>query len=599
MEQTEAIFNEVTTLPQLDVSVLMQLGLLAGPFLSMMDGDVVNVALPTVALQLHVPLATAQWIVSSYLLALALILPASAYLARRFGTLRIYQYSLLGFTVTSCACAFAPTIGSLIAARTLQGAFGAPLTPLAIELLFSKKRVARQMPAAAGLLLFLAPSLGPAAGGILIHSFGWPSIFLVNLPFGILGLLGLGQLRKISIAPVNRAVPFDLPGLCLVAGGLTSTIYGAMAANQQGWLDLASWPFWTSGILLLTGYVFWARRQDHPALKVRLVFHTQSALAVGLSAIAAIVLFSMLVLIPIYIQDFQGFSPLVAGLALLPQGLITGVGATISGTISRKLGIRRSVLSGMLLLTLSTGLFLLVNLNTPVWIIALFLSVRGFALGLTTQPLLSTFIQRLKEEDLSDGNTLFNVVERLAGSVGIPLLVTFFQQSELQRFNQLFSKIGVTLTSLPENSNGITVPPAMHEQFAAAMVDGFHQTIGLLVAFSVVGCLLALLLRNPQIEINEQIIQPKDELLDSTQQVIQSEDLQLSIVQPTVWSTNKELGVLEQTIISENETLFINKQPVKGEIDKQMVQSENELLSTIEQVVQSEGKVHDTAERTT
>ncbi len=115
-----------------------QVGLLAGPFLSMLDSNIVNVALPDIALQLHSSLETAQWIVSGYLLALAAVLAASAYLAKRFGTSRVYLASLLGFTLASALCALAPTMGVLIAARALQGALGAPLVPLAMGMLLGQ-----------------------------------------------------------------------------------------------------------------------------------------------------------------------------------------------------------------------------------------------------------------------------------------------------------------------------------------------------------------------------------------------------------------------------------------------------------------------------
>ena len=122
------------------LTVLMQAGLLAGPFLSMLDSNIVNVALPDIARELHSPLETAQWIVSGYLLALAAVLAASAYLAKRFGTSRVYLASLLGFTLASAMCALAPSMGLLIAARSLQGALGAPLVPLAMGMLLGQGR---------------------------------------------------------------------------------------------------------------------------------------------------------------------------------------------------------------------------------------------------------------------------------------------------------------------------------------------------------------------------------------------------------------------------------------------------------------------------
>src|SRR5258707_15707414 len=202
-------------------------GLLAGPFLSMVDSSIVNIALPDIAQQVQSPLATAQWITSGYLLALAVVLPATAFLAKRFGTRRVYLVSLAGFTLASTACAMAPNIAWLICARVVQGALGAPLVPLAMNLLLGKQGKARQLPAAAGMLLFLAPALGPSVGGLLIHVAGWPLIFLVNVPFGILGVLGALRLPKQLSQAANPDVRFDPLGMLLLAAGLVLAIYGA------------------------------------------------------------------------------------------------------------------------------------------------------------------------------------------------------------------------------------------------------------------------------------------------------------------------------------------------------------------------------------
>ncbi len=313
------------------VTATTQAGLLAGPFLSMLDSNIVNVALPDIAVQLHSPLEIAQWIVSGYLLALAAVLAASAYLAKRFGTSRVYLISLLGFTLASALCALAPTMGVLIAARALQGALGAPLVPLAMGMLLGQGGAARQMPPAAGIVLFLAPAIGPTIGGLLLHLGGWPLIFLINVPFGLLGAFGIWRLVRRTPFSHQPRTHFDVVGLLLLSSGLVLAIYGATQGAQFGWTTLSSWPYLICGLCLLALYVVWAFRHAHPAVDLKVLRHPQPALAVGLSALVAIVLFVMLFLIPVFLESVQGLSPVVAGLALLPQGLVTGVG-TVLGT---------------------------------------------------------------------------------------------------------------------------------------------------------------------------------------------------------------------------------------------------------------------------
>lgn len=200
------------------LTALVLLGLLAGPFMSMIDSSVVNVALAVIARGFKTDVATTQWIISSYLLALAFGLPASAFLAKRYGTRRIYLFSMAGFTLSSLACAFAPALPVLIATRVLQGLCSAPLVPLAMNVLLSHNGSARNgIPPVAGGLLFLAPALGPTVGSLLLRVGAWPLIFLINVPIGLLGLIGATRISKELAGRGDRIARFDPLGLALAS----------------------------------------------------------------------------------------------------------------------------------------------------------------------------------------------------------------------------------------------------------------------------------------------------------------------------------------------------------------------------------------------
>src|SRR6478752_5013032 len=181
------------------LSTLTRLAFLGGPMLSMIDSSVVNIAVPDIVTDLHTSLATAAWTVSGYLLGLAAGLAATPWLARRFGTLPAYQAALAGFIVASACCAFAPTVGVLIATRVLQGLAGAPMVPLAMGLLLGKQTGGvRTMPVSAGLLL---------------SQFGWRSVFLINLPIGIAAWAGVRPARRALADSADRGARLDLAGL--------------------------------------------------------------------------------------------------------------------------------------------------------------------------------------------------------------------------------------------------------------------------------------------------------------------------------------------------------------------------------------------------
>ena len=402
-------------------------GLLAGPFLSMVDSNVVNVAVPDIARSLHGPLAAVQWTVSGYLLALGTALAASAFLERRFGSRPVYLASLAAFTATSALCAMAPSLPFLIAARVAQGLAGAPLVPVAMGMLLGpSSETRRQIPIAAGILLFLAPAAGPTLGGVLINAFGWPAIFLINVPFGVAGVLGTLQLDRRLARRRQAVAPFDGLGLVLLAAGLGLAVYGSGRGPVDGWLSASSWPFWTGGIVLLAAYILWARGREHPALRLTLITSPQAGLALALSSLAGVVLFAVLFLIPVYLQSVQHLSAFDAGLVLLPQGAVMGVGMGLTEGLVRRGLIRETTIAGMVVLTITTAAMLVIEPQTPAWMTAAILSGRGLALGLVVQPLLARMLHRIPVEQIADANALFNIGERLSGSFGIAVLASVF-----------------------------------------------------------------------------------------------------------------------------------------------------------------------------
>lgn len=462
---------------------------LAGPMLSMIDSSVVNVAVPAIVSGLHTSLGTAAWAVSGYLLGLACGLAATPWLARRYGTLTAYGAALLAFTLASAACALVPGVALLIAARVVQGLAGAPMVPLAMSLILGPVRGrdrTRGMPASAGMLLFAAPALGPAVGGLLISAFGWRSVFLVNVPIGLLALAGVraagralaadgdraertpaGSDRAARIPaagdraaerPVggdlaaglpadgdraartpaggDRAARLDVPGLLLLVAGLGLATYGASRGPALGWLSAGAAPAWIGGLALAGAYVVRERRpttgRRAPApVRLSLLRSPARARALALACIASVVLFAVLFLAPVFLQQIQHRGTTVTGLVLLPQGIVMGLASWLGSVLiergrARPAVITASVAGGFALLAASTLGLLFLGQATPLWVTTVLLCGRGAALGLTVQPLIMALLGGLPASAMPDANTLFNMAERLSGSFGIALLATLY-----------------------------------------------------------------------------------------------------------------------------------------------------------------------------
>ena len=440
--------------------------LLVGPLLSMIDSSIVNVAVPSIARDLKVTdLSSIQWVVSGYLLALGVALAATAYLAKRYGVLRVYTVSMILFVLASAACAFAGNVGWLIGFRAVQGFVGAPLVPLAISILLGKNGIGGgKVPVSAALTLFLAPALGPTIGGLILSGNDvshWRWIFLINVPIGIIGLLLMIRVPRHIGAQADRATRFDPVGFLLLGVGLTAALYGATEGTSQGWNKLVCWGPLAGGLALLVIYTFWALHRPHPAVNVGMIRHRNSAIALVLQVLCSVVTFGTVFLLPIFTQSVQGHTALATGIALLPQGIIMGIGTYAGQKLTGRIPLKVMVVLGFAILAVSSVFLLFLERDTPLWVTALILSGRAIAIGFVTAPLLVAMLAPLPENELPDGNTLFNITKRLGGSIGVSIL------------GSIVGAAGLTLTQT---------------------VDRFHWVGGGLIGLAVIAGILSLFL---------------------------------------------------------------------------------------------------------
>jgi EmrB/QacA subfamily drug resistance transporter len=295
---------------KLDPAVLRVIAVvLLGPFMAQMDSTVVNVSLSAIRDDLHSSTESAQWIVSAYLLALALVLPLNGWLVDRLGAKRLYLGCFTLFTVTSMACGVARSMPSLIAARVLQGMAGGLLAPL--TQLMMARVAGKQMARALGYAVvpvLVAPILGPVIAGAILKYASWPWLFYVNLPIGVLAVA-----LAVRLLPADRHLlerrPFDVAGFLLISPGLVALLYGLEQVTRGRGLGLV-----VVGAALLTGFVLHARRAESSALIDLTLFQS------GLFANAAV-------------MQFLSNGMLYATQFLVPLYLITGVGLSPSASV--------------------------------------------------------------------------------------------------------------------------------------------------------------------------------------------------------------------------------------------------------------------------
>jgi len=455
-----------------------------GLFMDLLDMTIVNVALPTFAKDFDASTTTIEWVVTAYLLSLAVFIPVSGWAGDRFGTKRTFLFALSVFTLGSLLCAIAWDIESLIAFRVLQGVGGGMLTPVGTAMLFRAFPPAERAQAAALLAIptAVAPATGPVLGGYLVEYQSWHWIFLINIPVGLAGLLVAGLfLREEKQASPGR---LDVPGFVLSATGLAAVMYALVEAGSRGFDDTRVLASGLPGLALLAVFCIVELRTDEPLIDIRLLGDKlfRAANTVQFAGFAGYA--GALFLLPLLLQAEMGFSPLESGLITFPQAIGVAMMVLPVNRLYRRVGPRRLVMIGTAGGTLTTLAFLLVDLETSRWWIQLIMLARGWSFAFALVPMQAVAFATISSELTGRASAIFNAGRQVAASFGVALLGTVLT-------NRL-THHGATPLGNPFTRDGALL--AFHDAFLAASIV---LTIAIAAAFLISDRAAAHAMREP------------------------------------------------------------------------------------------------------
>jgi EmrB/QacA subfamily drug resistance transporter len=442
-----------------------------GLFMDLLDMTITNVALPTLSKDFHVGTTTIEWVVTAYLLSLAVFIPVSGWMGDRFGTKKVFLFALAMFTASSFLCGLAWNIQSLIAFRALQGVGGGMLTPVGTAMLFRAFPPAER--AAAGALLTIptvvAPASGPVLGGYLVEFQSWRWIFWINLPVGILGLIvAYLFLREEVQAKPGR---FDVPGFVLSGTGLASLLYALSQAGAHSFTDTRVLMFGLGGLTLLGLFAIVELRTPEPMLDVRLLGNKLFRATNMVQLLGFGGLMGALFLLPLLLQSEMGLSPFQSGLTTFPQAFGVVITAQIAGRLYGRIGPRRMLMFGSFGAMLSTLCFLAVQLDTSQWWIRLIMFGRGMGFAFMLVPLQTATYATIRPQDTGRASAIYNAGRQVAASFGVALLATVLSNRLAHHGAQLGD---------PSTAHGALL--SFHEAFvAAAVLAGLGIFLSLLV----------------------------------------------------------------------------------------------------------------------
>jgi EmrB/QacA subfamily drug resistance transporter len=398
-------------------------------FMASLDNLVVTTALPVIRVHLHAGLSGLEWTVNAYTLTFAVLLLSAAAIGERFGRRRIFILGIAVFTAASAVAAVAPSIGVLVAARAVQGAGGAMIMPLSLTLLSAAVSPERRNAALGiwGAIGGAAVAIGPLVGGAITTGWAWQYIFWLNVPIGIV----LAALAWWKLAESRGKAPrLDLRGAALVSVGLFGVVLGLVEGNSHGWTSTEVLASFAAGAIGLAAFVWWELRTTDPMLPLRL-FRNRAFAAVNVTAMLfSFGMFGSVFFLSQFLQTVQGYSPLGAGLRILPWTGIIMLFAPIVGVLVERWGAKRLVVSGLLLQ--ASGLFwlgLLLTSGTPYLDMVPAFVLAGLGMTLFFVPLASLVLGSVPSslEGVASGtNSAFREV---GGVLGIAVLGAVFSSS--------------------------------------------------------------------------------------------------------------------------------------------------------------------------
>jgi DHA2 family multidrug resistance protein len=411
---------------------LIAASVMLATFMEVLDTSVANVALPHIAGNLSATPEEATWVLTSYLVSNAIILPAANWLGRFFGRKRFLIVCVIIFTASSALCGAATSLGMLIVARIAQGAGGGALQPIAQAVLmesFPREKRGSAM-AVFGLGVVVAPIIGPTLGGWITDNYSWRWIFYINIPIGILAVLMTNAfVEDPPYIREQRPGRIDYIGFGLMALALGTMQLVLDKGQEEEWFASS---FITSFVIISAVsaiiFVIWELRSKEPIVDLRVLVNRNFAVGTSLMIVLGIVLYGTIAMLPLFLQTLMGYPAVMSGMAVSPRGLGAIASMLIVGRLINRVRGRYLVMFGFSVLAYSIYQFGKINLEISISSIVWPNIISGFAMGFIFVPLTTMALGTLSNEQMGNASGVFNLMRNTGGSVGIATVATMLSR---------------------------------------------------------------------------------------------------------------------------------------------------------------------------
>jgi MFS transporter, DHA2 family, multidrug resistance protein len=397
-----------------------------GTLMSSLDSSIVNVSLPSMMADFGVGIDDIEWTITGYMLSFAVFMPVTTYLRSKIGGRNLYLASLVIFTAGSLLCGMAWNLGALVGARVLQAVGGGAIIPSAMTMITEvfPKHERGQAIGYWGVGAICGPAFGPTVGGYLTQLFGWRSIFMVNLPIGIAGILVAMALLEKDAADHKAAGLFDGWGFAFLTVFLVSFLLGLSKGDHEGWTSVYIITCFTLALFSFIGFLTVEFQVTKPIMDLELLKSPVFAACFILTIIRSIALYGGTFLLPLFLQRQMGLDEITTGLILLPGSLAIGVVMPLAGRLSDRIGPRLLSMAGLFFLAYFMFMYRHLDTTTSIYDIIMPTMVRGLGVGLLIAPVTATAMNAVAPDKHAMASSMLNLIQQVSGSLGIGALAT-------------------------------------------------------------------------------------------------------------------------------------------------------------------------------
>jgi EmrB/QacA subfamily drug resistance transporter len=461
---------------------LLVVVLLIGTFCTVLNQTLLTTAFPALMKAFNISASSVQWLTTGFLLVNGIMIPISAWLINKFSSKRLYLTAMTIFLIGTITCFVAPNFSTLLIGRLIQAAGVGISMPLLQNIMLSifppeKRGSAMGM---AGIVIGLAPALGPTLSGWIIDHYTWRDLFGMVIPIVILVLVLAFFLMKSVIQLSNPSI--DVLSAFLSTVGFGSLLYGFSSVGNDGWGSSKVISFLVIGVFVIGLFVWRQLHLEHPFLELRVFKSPTFTIAAILSGVVNMAMVGAEMVLPLYIQNIRGESAFHSGLMLLPGALIMGLMMPITGAIFDKHGAKRLAISGMLILTAATLPFAFLTQETPIVMIVILYAIRMFGISMVMMPVTTSGMNALPMNLISHGTAVNNTFRQVASSIGTAVLISILTN--------------VTKDNLPKASLLKSLPLSYKDQAINATLSGYHAAFFVAVIFGLVGFIITFFLKN-------------------------------------------------------------------------------------------------------